>query len=185
MKPNRLALALLVILVSAITAAIQVAADDTVRSEASAPRTKDGKKLLTAFDVIKVAGVGAPRISPDGTRVVYTVSETKTEKDKEWKTVTQLWVAPTAGGAGDPSDKARQYTRGDKSATAPEWSTDGTILAFLSDREKDGERQVWMMRADGGESWAVTSHKGGVSGFRFSPDSKQLLLVATDQPDEG
>ena len=181
MKTNRLALALLVILVSAITVAIQVAADDTVRSEASAPRTKDGKKLLTAFDVIKVAGVGAPRISPDGTRVVYTVSETKTEKDKEWKTVTQLWVVPTAGVAGD---SARQYTRGDKSATAPEWSPDGTMLAFLSDREKDGERQVWMIRADGGESWAVTSHKGGVSGFRFSPDSKQLLLVATDQPNK-
>ena len=78
--------------------------------------------------------------------------------------------------------KPRQYTRGDKSATAPEWSPDGTMLAFLSDREKDGERQVWMMMADGGEAWAVTSHKGGVSGFRFSPDGKQLVLTATDQP---
>jgi dipeptidyl aminopeptidase/acylaminoacyl peptidase len=39
-----------------------------------------------------------------------------------------------------------------------------------------------MLRADGGESWVVTSHKGGVTGFRFSPDSKQLLLIATDQP---
>ena len=52
------------------------------------------------------------------------------------------------------------HARGDKSATAPEWSPDGTVLAFLSDREKDGERQVWMIRADGGEAWAVTSHKG-------------------------
>src|SRR5207247_10291035 len=43
-------------------------------------------------------------------------------------------------------------------------------------------RQVWMMMADAGEAWAVTSHKGGVSGFRFSPDGKQLLLSATDQP---
>src|SRR4030095_1613598 len=114
-----------------------------------------------------------------GTRVSYTVGETKTEKDKEWKTLTQIWVVPTAGGAGDV---ARQYTRGDKSATAPEWSPDGTMLAFLSDREKEGERQVWMIRSDGGEAWAVTSHKGGVSAFRFSPDSKQLVLVATDQP---
>src|SRR5258706_16078314 len=56
------------------------------------------------------------------------------------------------------------------------------MLAFLSDREKDGERQVWMMRADGGEAWAVTAHKGGVSGVRFSPDGKQLLLSATGQP---
>ena len=146
------------------------------RNEAPEPRAKDGKKLLTALDLLKVAAVSAPRISPDGTRVAYTVAETKMEKDKEWKTVTQVWVVPINGG------KARQYTRGDKSATAPEWSPDGSMLAFLSDREKDGERQVWMMMADGGEAWAATSHKGGVAGFRFSPDGKQLLLTAVDQP---
>jgi dipeptidyl aminopeptidase/acylaminoacyl peptidase len=140
------------------------------------PRTKDGKKLLTALDLMKVAVVGNPRISPDGTRVAYTVTETKMEKDKEWKNISQIWVVPT------PRGKPQQYTRGDKSASAPEWSPDGTMLAFLSDREKDGERQVWMIRADGGEAWAVTTHKGGVTGFHFSPDGKQLLLSATDQP---
>jgi dipeptidyl aminopeptidase/acylaminoacyl peptidase len=175
---KRFALLLLVLLAVTIIATIQVAADDT-RPLAPEPRASNGKKLLTAFDLMKVASVGAPRISPDGSRVVYTVSETKTEKDKEWKAVTQIWVVPTAGGA---RDVARQYTRGDKSATSPEWSPDGTTLAFLSDREKDGERQVWMISADGGEAWNVTSHKGGVSGFRFSPDGKQLLLLATDQP---
>src|SRR5678815_412937 len=136
------------------------------------PRTKDGKKLLGALDLMKVAGVGGVKLSPDGRLVAYTVSETKMEKDKEWKTVTQVWVVPVSGG------KPRQYTRGDKSSSAPEWSPDGRLLAFLTDREKDGERQVWMMPADGGEAWAVTAHKGGITGFRFSPDGKQLLLTA-------
>jgi len=146
------------------------------KADAPAPRAKDSKKLLTAMDLMKIASVSAPRISPDGSRVAYSVSEVKMEKDKEWKSVTQVWVVPTNGG------KARQYTRGDKSSTAPEYSPDGTMLAFLTDREKDGERQVWMMLADGGEAWAATSHKGGVTGFRFSSDGKQLVLTAVDQP---
>jgi Tol biopolymer transport system component len=147
------------------------------RQQAEAPKTKDGKKLLTAQDTLKVAGVGGPRISPDGTRVAYTVSDVlRFEKDKEWKSTTAVWIVPLGGG------EARQFTRGEKSASAPEWSPDGKQLAFLADREKDGEKQVWMAWADGGEAWQVTSHKGGVSAFRFSPDGRQLLLSATDQP---
>lgn len=153
-------------------------ADDkkSEKNEPPEPRAPNGKKLLTAVDLLKVNAVGAPRISPEGSRVAYTVSETRMEKDKEWKSVTQVWVVATTG------EKPRQYTRGDKSSSAPEWSPDGNMIAFLSDREKDGERQVWMMMADGGEAWSVTSHKGGVSGFHFSPDGKQLLLTAADQP---
>src|ERR1043166_3079008 len=183
MKSERFALPLVLLLIVTVITTVQVrraSADDTkpAASTVLEPRAKNGKKLLSALDLMKVVNVGAPRIAPDGTRVAYTASETKTEKDKEWKTVTQIWVAPLSGAG------ARQYTRGDKSANAPEWSPDGKMLAFLSDREKDGERQVWMMPADGGEAWAVTSHKGGVTAFHFSPDGKQLVFVATDQPNK-
>src|SRR5437016_1096171 len=177
MNPKRF-IATLSILFCLTAIAVNAQENSKPKADPPAPRTKDGKKLLTAMDLMKVANVSAPRISPDGSRVAYTVSQVKMEKDKEWKTVTQVWVAPTDGG------KSRQYTRGERSASAPEWSHDGSMLAFLSDREKDGERQVWMMMANGGEAWAVTSHKGGVSGFRFSPDGKQLLLTATDQPNK-
>src|SRR5436853_7373177 len=175
MNPKRL-IATLSILFCLTAFAVNAQENSKPKTDPPAARAKDGKKLLTAMDLMKIATVSAPRISPDGSRVAYTVNETRMEKDKEWKNVSQVWVVPTNGG------KARQYTRGDKSSTAPEWSPDGSMLAFLSDREKDGERQVWMMMADGGEAWAATSHKGGVAGFRFSPDGKQLLLTAVDQP---
>ena len=176
MNPRRFIITLLIVSCCLSAGSFIRAQDDKkpAAKEAFEPRARDGRKLLTAVDLMKINGVGAPRISPDGARVVYVVSETKTEKDKEWKSVSHLWVAPVSG------DKARQYTRGDKNSTAPEWSPDGKMIAFLSDREKDGERQVWMMMADGGEAWAVTSHKGGVSGFRFAPDGKRLVLTSVD-----
>src|SRR5947207_6093531 len=177
MKPKTLFNFFSIALCFLVSISISQGQSASTKSDPPAPRAKSGGKLLTALDLMKVNAVSGPRISPDGSRVAYTVSEIKMEKDKEWKSVGQVWVVPT-----NRSAKSRQYTRGDKSASAPEWSPDGKMLAFLSDREKDGERQVWMMMADGGEAWAVTTHKGGVSGFRFSPDGKQLLLSATDQP---
>jgi dipeptidyl aminopeptidase/acylaminoacyl peptidase len=171
--------ALAILLTGALATAVwsQEKKEDAAK-EAPAPRTKDGKKLFTALDTLRVRGVGGPRLSPDGARVAYTVSETQMEKDKEWKSVTHIWVVPTAG----PAGAARQYTRGEKSATSPAWSPDGKYLAFRTNREKDNEQQVWFLWADGGEAWQVTTHKGGVGSFQFSPDGKKLLLTATDQP---
>ncbi|HEV2617089.1 MAG TPA: S9 family peptidase [Candidatus Acidoferrales bacterium] len=139
-------------------------------------RSKDGKKLFGTNEALRVARVSSPRISPDGSRVAYLVSALKMEKDQPGKTVTQLWVVPTAG----PASAARQYTRGEKSVSNISWSPDGKLLAFTMDEgeEKDAKPQVWFMYGDGGEPWQVTKHKAGVRTFQFSPDGKDLLLAA-------
>src|SRR5271168_166202 len=148
-------------------------------SQETAARSKDGKKLFGTAEALRVTRVSSPRISPDGTRVAYLVAENVTDKEKDtpWKSVTQLWVVPTAG----PATGARQFTRGEKSVSNVAWSPDGKLLAFTMDAgdEKDAKPQVWFMYADGGEPWQVTKHKSGVRGFQISPDGKTLLLTAT------
>ncbi|HKW56564.1 MAG TPA: S9 family peptidase [Candidatus Acidoferrum sp.] len=140
-------------------------------------RTKSGKKLFGAAEALRVARVSSPRISPDGARVAYLVAENETEKDKPGKFVTHVWMVPSAG----PASAARQYTRGEKSASGLAWSPDGKTIGFVMEAGEGAEAkpQVWFMYVDGGEAWQVTKHKAGVRGFQFSPDGKTLLLTAT------
>ena len=143
--------------------------------------SKDGKRLFGSAEALRVARVSGPRLSPDGSRVAYTVAALDMEKDQPGKTVNNLWVVPAAG----PASAARQYTRGDKSAGSTRWSPDGKIIAFVMSAgdEKDAKPQVWFVYADGGEPWQVTKHKDGVRGFEFSPNGKALLFIASPGPD--
>jgi dipeptidyl aminopeptidase/acylaminoacyl peptidase len=162
------------------------------KKEAEIPRTKDGKRLFGAVDVLRIVRVGGPRLSPDGTRIAYTVSAVTTGKDGDaaekggdlGKYVSQLWVMPAAG----PASAGRQFTRGEKGASNPKWSPDGKTLAFVKEggEEKDAKPQVWFLYTDGGEAWQVTKHKSGVGGYEFSPDGKTLLFQATvpEKPEE-
>src|SRR5580658_9779864 len=94
--------------------------------EASAAPSKNGKKLFGTAEALRLARVSSPRISPDGSRVAYLVSDNVMDKEKDaaWKNVTQLWVVPTSG----PATTARQFTRGEKSVSNVQWSPDGKVL---------------------------------------------------------
>jgi dipeptidyl aminopeptidase/acylaminoacyl peptidase len=136
------------------------------------------KRPVTADDVLGIKAVGSPMVSPDGTRVIYTMRQWETEKER-MESRTRIWMVPAAGGA------ARQITFGERGDTQPQWSPDGRYISFVSARgqasgDEQPKAQVYLMRADGGEAWKLTDSKEAVASYSWSPDSTRIAFVATD-----
>ncbi len=120
-------------------------------------------------------GIGGTAVSPDGSLVAYVVREPVMEAEKS-EYLSHIWLASADGSAN------RQFTRGEKSATSPRFSPDGSLLAFTSSRS--GETQVWVMPVSGGEAWQVTDSDNGVGSFRWSPDGSRVAYSRTDPDTE-
>ena len=121
---------------------------------------------------MKVKAVGVPRVSPDGSRVVYTVSEAVTTPEKS-EFVSQIWMANIA------TKQNVQLTYGDKSSSNPKWSPDGKWIAFTSNR-KDNKNNLYRLSVDGGEAEPLTDLKSSVGDFKWSPDGRSIAYTMTD-----
>src|SRR5215469_3116723 len=122
-----------------------------------------GGRTLVLDDVFAFQGIADVQISPDGSRVAIEVNREYTEGGHKLQAST-IWLAPSDGSA-----SARQFTRGVSADTLPRWRPDGKVLAFLSDRDRDGIQQIYTISADGGEARRLTEAKGGVTDLAWSP----------------
>jgi dipeptidyl aminopeptidase/acylaminoacyl peptidase len=129
---------------------------------------------------IKLKAAGTPRVSPDGKRVVYTISDAVMTADKS-EFVTQIWMAMVDGKARANGDVPRsvQLTFGDKSSTNPKWSPDGNWIAFTSTR-KDNKSNIYLLNLNGGEAEPLTEVKTGVTNFAWSPDGRSIAFRMAD-----
>ena len=105
-------------------------------------------------------------LSPDGSKLLYVVSS------YQWDWQPHLWLMDVTTG------NARELTPAKKSERSPQWSPNGNMLAFLSNR--DGKTQVYTAHSDGGDATAVTARKYGVASFHWSPDGGSIAYLAKD-----
>ncbi len=111
--------------------------------------------------------------APDGRHVAFVLRQPLLDDDHS-EFVSHLLVA----GAGS---SLRRFTWGPHRNHAPQWSPDGTRIAFLSDRH--GRSNLYVIDAAGGEAVAVTRYEhAGVRAARWSPDGRWLAFLITEPP---
>jgi dipeptidyl aminopeptidase/acylaminoacyl peptidase len=119
--------------------------------------------------------VSPPAVHPDGSRAV--VSVTRPEFDADAYTG-QLWNVPL-----DQEKLPRRITRGFRD-TAPAFSPDGLVLAFLRSDGASSKAQLCVVEADGGEPQVITERLLGVESFSWSPDSHRIVF-SSREPEAG
>jgi dipeptidyl aminopeptidase/acylaminoacyl peptidase len=122
---------------------------------------------FTVDDLVSMERVGSPAVSPDATRVVYTVRSTDMGKNRGH---TDLWMVDLRAAKPAP----QRLTNGSASSSEPEWSPNGDAVYFLSTRS--GSSQVWRLPLAGGEAAKVTDLPLDVDNFRLAPGGDRLAL---------
>lgn len=128
---------------------------------------------MTINDLLVAVRVTDPQVARDGSvAFVRTTTDLTTGKRNA-----DIWVVPSGAGAAP-----RALIAGDKSENTPRWFPDGHQLAFISSR--DGDPQVYVADASGGNIRRITNVAGGVQPpLVVAPDGASVAFVADVYPD--
>ncbi len=110
------------------------------------------KRAFTIDDLYRLKQISTPEISPDGKKLLFSVTRYNLKKGTENSDIFLLNL---------DNGRLRQLTYNEKSDTHPFWSGSGEKIYFISSREGDG--QLWEMDAQGGEGRKLTDFYTGIS----------------------
>ena len=124
-------------------------------------------------DYFALPRVSALAVSPDGSRVVTTISELNDKRTEYITAIVEL----------DPDGlrPARRLTRGAKGESSPVFTSDGDLL-FVAVRPTDDDEKpppaLWSLPAAGGEAVEVVSPPGGIELVRTARGAASTVVRA-------
>lgn len=121
---------------------------------------------LRPADIFELEWAEDPRISPDGSRIVYARRWMDIQTDNRRST---LWLLASDG------DKHRPITGLDVDAWSARWSPSGDRLAFVASR--DGKPQLYVRWMDSGETTRLAQLESGPRSISWSPNGTRIAFV--------
>ncbi|MEX0895013.1 MAG: S9 family peptidase [Balneolaceae bacterium] len=129
------------------------------------------------MDVFDTQYISDPRISPNGSKIVYVRNSFDIFTDRRR---THLWIINQDGSG------HRALTSGKEGAYQPRWSPDGERLAYVSGEE--GSSQIFVRWMENGTSASITNLTKSPGNLSWSPDGKWIafsMSVPAEKPSLG
>ena len=150
---------------SACTTAEKAVTDESPAIGRQEITIADGR--LTPEALWAMGRIGSSSVSPDGTKIAYTVSYYSVKENKSHLVIYVM----NADGTNNTLLTQTAANEGE-----PVWIKGGSKIAFLS--AAGGSNQIWEMNPDGTERKQLSHYMGDIEGFRFSPDETKVLFVS-------
>jgi len=132
------------------------------------------KSGLQSADLLKLRSVGEVKLSPDGSRIAYTVIN----NDGDARPYSQLWLMTVADGT------SIKLSSGKEGSSNPEWSPDGQWIAY--DGKLGDKSGLIVARADGSNAkflaplrWTNSPLPSTGKSIAWSPDGKRIAFVTS------
>ena len=136
-------------------------------SDGNTTQQTSQSSMMTPEMLLTMARIGGFSLSPNGKQVVYSVSLPSIQDNKA---KTQLFLVNSDGSG------RKALTDGTRTAISPRWIEGGKRIAYLTVIE--GEMQLVSILPDGSDEHQVTRIPGGITGYLYSQDGKQLVYTA-------
>ena len=117
--------------------------------------------------------IGGAQVSPDGISVIYGVTYFNIAENKSYRDIYRI---PVAGG------EPKKLTDTPEKEGEEQWRPDGKKIGFIS--SKSGSAQLWEINPDGTGNTQITNVEGGISGFSYSPDLRNILYIQSIKLDK-